>query len=97
MKTTPGMLLACGLLLATALPVAAQDEELPPPPPLTSIPDAQFCALVTDDLVTCEGVLTELGESNILPASFAAVAEALAAGAAADAIEEATAGAGRAR
>ena len=71
MKTTPGMLLACGLLLATALPVVAQDEELPPPPPLTSIPDAQFCALITDDLVTCEGVLTELGESNILPASFA--------------------------
>jgi hypothetical protein len=86
-KTIKAACLSMTALAILALPTIAQELE---PPPLTSIPDEQFCALVTDDLVTCEGVLTELGESNILPASFAAVAEALAASAAADAIAEAT-------
>jgi hypothetical protein len=86
-KTTRSLSLSVAATALLALPTLAQVLE---PPPLTSIPDSQFCALVTDDIVTCQGVLTELGESNILPASFAAVAETLAASAAADAVAEAT-------
>ena len=87
MKTIKGIGLSLSALAILALPAQGQELE---PPPLTSIPDEQFCGLVTDDLVTCQAVLTELGESNILPASFAAVAEALAAAAAAEAVEAAT-------
>jgi hypothetical protein len=86
-KTIKSLCLSLSAAVVLAVPAVAQEVE---PPPLTSIPDEQFCALVTDDLVTCQGVLTELGESNILPASFAAVAEALAAESSAQAVEEAT-------
>jgi hypothetical protein len=86
-KTIKCICLALSAAAVLALPAVAQEVE---PPALTSIPDEQFCALVTDDPVTCQAVLTELGESNILPASFAAVAEALAAASATAAVEEAT-------
>ena len=69
MKAFAAALVTIAALAATALPVAAQDEETTPP--LTIITNAEFCGLVSPGSLTCEDVITGMATARILPEAFA--------------------------
>lgn len=56
-------------LFVTVVPVAAQVEETAPP--LTIITNEEFCGLLSEDLLACEGVITGMATARILPEAFA--------------------------
>lgn len=71
MKTSAAVLLATVALTALAVPAVAQDEGTGVP--VTIITNAEFCALVSDDPVVCEGIISGMETARVVPASFAEV------------------------
>ena len=74
MKAVTATLLTVTALAAMSLPAFAQDEETAAP--VTRITNADFCALVSQDPVACEGILTGMTTARVLPEAFAAVYDA---------------------
>ncbi len=69
MRLTAATLLAISALAATALPALGQEEEATLP--VTVITNAEFCALVSQDPVVCEGILTGMTTARVVPEAFA--------------------------
>jgi hypothetical protein len=68
MRLTAATLLAISALAATALPALGQEEATLP---VTVITNAEFCDLLGDDPVVCEGIITGMGTAGIVPEAFA--------------------------
>jgi len=69
MRIIASTLLTVAALAAAALPVAAQDDGSALP--VSVITNAEFCALVSQDPVVCEGILTGMTTARIVPEAFA--------------------------
>ena len=69
MKAVAATLLSITALAAIGLPALAQDED--PAVPVTVITNAEFCALVSQDPVVCEGILTGMTTARVVPEAFA--------------------------
>jgi hypothetical protein len=69
MKAVTATLLTVTALAAMSLPAFAQDEETAGP--VTVITNADFCALVSQDPVACEGILTGMTTARVVPEAFA--------------------------
>ena len=71
MKAVTATFLTVTALAAMSLPAFAQDEESGLP--VTVITNAEFCALVSQDPVACEGILTGMTTARVVPEAFAAL------------------------
>jgi hypothetical protein len=71
MRLATTALLATVALAALAVPAVAQDEGTEVP--VTIITNAEFCALVSDDPVVCEGIISGMETARVVPQSFAEV------------------------
>jgi hypothetical protein len=69
MKAVTTTFLAITALAAMSLPAFAQDEETAVP--VTVITNSEFCALVSQDPVACEGILTGMTTARVVPEAFA--------------------------
>jgi len=69
MRIIVSTLLTVAALAAAALPVAAQDDDTSLP--ISVITNAEFCALVSQDPVVCEGILTGMTTARVVPEAFA--------------------------
>jgi hypothetical protein len=69
MKAVTATFLAITALAAMSLPAFAQDEETTAP--VTVITNAEFCALVSQDPVACEGILAGMTTARVVPEAFA--------------------------
>ena len=74
MKAVTATLLSITALTGMSLPVLAQDEEAAVP--VSVITNAEFCALVSQDPVVCEGILTGMTTARVVPEAFAGLVEA---------------------
>lgn len=71
MRLAPTALLATVALASLAVPAVAQDEGTDVP--ITVITNAEFCALVSDDSVVCEGIISGMETARVVPESFAEI------------------------
>lgn len=71
MRLAPTALLATVALASLAVPAVAQDEGTDVP--ITVITNAEFCALVSDDPVVCEGIISGMETARVVPESFAEI------------------------
>ena len=69
MRIVASSLLTVAALAAAALPVAAQDDEAALP--VTVITNAEFCDLLSEDPIVCEGIITGMATAGIVPEAFA--------------------------
>ena len=69
MRLTAATLLAITALAAPALPALGQDDGATLP--VTVITNAEFCDLLGEDPVVCEGIITGMGTAGIVPEAFA--------------------------
>lgn len=69
MKAVTTTLLTITALAAVSLPTLAQDEESTLP--VSVITNAEFCALLSQDPVVCEGILTGMTTARVVPEAFA--------------------------
>lgn len=69
MRIIASTLLIVAALAAAALPVAAQDDDSALL--ISVITNAEFCALVSQDPVVCEGILTGMTTARVVPEAFA--------------------------
>jgi hypothetical protein len=69
MKARFATILSTVALATLVAPVTAQDELTVPQ--VTTIPNAAFCALLGQDVASCEGVLTGLAAARMVPEAFA--------------------------
>jgi len=74
MRIIASTLLTVAALAAAALPVAAQDDDSALP--VSVITNAEFCALVSQDPVVCEGILTGMTAARVVPEAFASLGSA---------------------
>ncbi len=74
MRLTAATLLAISALAATALPALGQEEEATLP--VTVITNAEFCDLLGEDPVVCEGIITGMASAGIVPEAFASLVSA---------------------
>ena len=72
MRTIASTLLTVAVLAAAALPAAAQEDE--PVLPVTVITNAEFCDLLGQDPLVCEGIITGMATAGIVPEAFANLA-----------------------
>jgi hypothetical protein len=77
MRIIASTLLTVAALAAAALPAAAQDDDSALP--VNVITNAEFCALVSQDPVVCEGILTGMTTARVVPEAFASLVSAEAA------------------
>lgn len=71
MKARFATILSTVALATLVAPVTAQDELTVPQ--VTTIPNAAFCALLGQDVASCEAVLTGLAGARMVPEAFAAL------------------------